>query len=134
MFAWMALHRRAAEPKEIEADILRPTDARLYWVTASRFRENVLRPVAWVGGRLKTKPQPIHANITPTGKISVRSGAQHTVVKLSPALINFDERIRVESRSRKVFNGFLKPDLQVLLDDLRERGDRQRLYWAQVEF
>ncbi|MGD9853496.1 MAG: hypothetical protein AB7U20_00960 [Planctomycetaceae bacterium] len=134
MFAWMELHRRAPERKEFEIRILRPTDAQLYWVEATQFREDALQPVAWTGDRMQTKPQPLEARITPGGTIHVWSGAGKTTIKLSPSLISFDERIPVNLGTRRVHNEFITPDLESLLSDLRERGDRQRLYWARLEF
>lgn len=134
MFDWMELHRRAPQRREFEIQILRPSDARLYWLEATNFHEDALQPVAWTGGRLQTRPQPLEARITPGGTIHVWSGADRTTIWLSPSLIDLDQRIPIHLGTRRVQNDFVKPDLEALLDDLRERGDRQRLYWARLAF
>jgi hypothetical protein len=64
----------------------------------------------------------------------VKSGGQRTTITLAPRLVDFSQRVRIHLGSRQVHNDLVIPDLQELLDELRETGDRQRLYWARMEF
>ena len=134
MFDWIELHRRAAEPREFEIEILRPTDAHIYWLEAEGFREGALPPIAWRDGRRQTRPQPLEGTINQGGTIYVKSGGQRTTIKLAPRLIDFSQRVRIHLGSRQVHSDLVTPDLKVLLDELRKTGDRQRLYWARLEF
>jgi predicted esterase len=134
MFDWMELHRRAPEPKEFEIEILRPTDAHIYWLEADGFREGALPSLAWRDGRRQTRPQPLAGTIHQGGTIYVKSGGQQTTVKLAPRLVDFSQRVRIHLGSRQVYNDLVAPDLQALLDELRATGDRQRLYWARLAF
>jgi hypothetical protein len=49
-------------------------------------------------------------------------------------LIDFNRRLKVEINTKKVWNGFVKPDLKAMLDHVRIHGDRQHLYWGMLEF
>ncbi|MEZ6145491.1 MAG: hypothetical protein R3B91_08780 [Planctomycetaceae bacterium] len=133
IFEWMELHTRVPQSKDFEIEILRPEDANVYWLKAEGFQENVLQPVAFRGERMVTRPQVVDARITPGGTVYVTSGAGRVTIMLSPSLVNLDERIEVRVSGKRPYRDFIKPDLGVLLEDLRERGDRQRLYWAMLE-
>lgn len=134
MFEWMSLHRRAAEPKEFNIRFLRPGDADLYWLNTDGFDENALQPVAWNGEEINTRPQFLEGMIKPSGAIYVTTSASRVTIKLSPSLVNFEQRVEVRLSKKRPYRDFVKPEMQTLLDDLRERGDRQRLYWAKLEF
>ena len=71
--------------------------------------------------------------------IYVRSGAEQNVLWLSPELVDFDKRISVRLNGRAVrINGqskssdFLRPSVRTMLEDLRKRGDRQRVYQVRL--
>ncbi len=133
MFEWMDLHRRAPQSKDFEIETLRAEDATIYWVKAESFDSKLLQPVAWKGDRLISRRLPLDARITPGGTVYIKTSANRITLKFSPSLINFDKRLEVNIGSKRAYRDFVKPDLGVLLEDLRERGDRQRLYWAQLE-
>ena len=133
LFEWMDLHQREPDQREFDVNILRPTGTQWYWLTVNGFPENVLLPVVWKKGGTATRPQNVSGRITPGNTIRIGSAGKQAVVKLSPDLIDFDRRVEVIRRGRPAFRDFVKPDVKALLDDLRERGDRQRLYWARLD-
>ncbi len=134
LFDWMELHRRVPQQHEFTMNVLRPGDRRFYWLEVSDFPENTFRPIVWAGDQ-KTAPRPqtIVGQITPGNTIRVKSSGRRARIRLSPELCNLDERVRVIMGTRRVFSDFVTPNLQSLLEDLRLRGDRQRLYWVQID-
>ena len=136
IFEWMALapHRRAPEPQEFHIEVLRPGDASVHWLQADGFEEQALQPVNWDNGRPKSRPEVVDGKIKPSGAIYVTTTAGRVTIKLSPSLIDFEQRIETRVSRKRPFRDFVKPEMKTLLDDLRERGDRQRLYWAKIEF
>ena len=57
----------------------------------------------------------------------LRGGA---TVWLSPEFVDLQQRINIEND----FKDFVSPSRQILLEDVRARGDRQHPYWANVRF
>jgi hypothetical protein len=64
----------------------------------------------------------------------ISSGADINRVWLSPQLFDFEKRLNVRVNGSSRWNAAVKPDLAYLLEDFRIRHDRQRLYWAFLEF
>jgi hypothetical protein len=129
LFDWMDLHRRPAEPKELDFQSLRTTDVRLHWV---RWGD------ATPKGKRSTKPAPIKltARILPgeTEKKSIVLGGQGPVtVWLNANLIDLDKRLSITLEGQRKFNDFLKPEIEAVLEDYRQRGDRQRLHSVRIQ-
>ena len=141
LFDWMDLHRRPELPKKIEVRTLRPTDNRFFWLRAEGFPKAFLRPPG-SGPRPSrsgaSRPMTIEARVAPgdtdRNVIQLRCGTDRTTIWLNPDLIDFDKRVVVRLNGRQRHNKFLRPDLEVLLEDLRLRGDRERLFWARLDF
>ncbi len=128
LFEWMELHRRPAEPKEFGFSSLRTTDVRLHWVrwadTTPRKRPAKLAPVN------------LTARILPgeTEKKSIVLGGQGSVtVWLNANLIDLDKRLSITIDGQRKFNDFLKPEIEAVLEDFRQRGDRQRLHSVRIQ-
>lgn len=129
LFEWMELHRRPAEPKEFDFRSLRTTDVRLHWVRWADATPKGKRPV---------KPAPIilTARILPgeTEKKSIVLGGQGPVtVWLNANLIDLDKRLSITIDGQRKFNDFLKPEIEAVLEDFRQRGDRQRLRSIRIQ-
>lgn len=129
LFEWMELHRRPAEPKEFDFRSLRTTDVRLHWV---RWAD------ATPKGKRPPKPAPIilTARILPgeTEKKSIVLGGQGPVtVWLNANLIDLDKRLSITIDGQRKFNDFLKPEIEAVLEDFRQRGDRQRLRSIRIQ-
>ncbi|MDQ3329046.1 MAG: alpha/beta hydrolase-fold protein, partial [Planctomycetota bacterium] len=118
VMAWAGRLRRSADPKEIDVKVARSCDDRFFWVKADGIPQNAL---AGRGMILK-------ARITEGNTINIQSGARGHVLRLNDGLVDLDKRVKVSKDGRQRFNDFLVPDIAALLDDVRENGDRQRLY------
>lgn len=133
LFDWMPLHQRAPEQPKFEVDITRPTETQWYWLSVDGFPQQALQPVAWEKGAHPAR-QTIQGTITPGNTIYVGSGGERATIRLSPELIDFEKRVEVKISGRSRMRDFVTPSVEAVLEDLRERGDRQRLYWAKLEF
>ena len=66
------------------------------------------------------------------GPAAVLDGYAFTTVWLSSDLVNFEQRVKIVDGSTKFFE-LVRPDIGVMLEDLRVRGDRQRMYLGKIE-
>lgn len=129
VLAWMGRLRRAADPKDVEARVLRTSDDRFYWVKAEGIpRSALLADVASQTPKAQIRPMALSAGINEGNTIRLGSAATRYVLRLNAGLIDLDKRVEVKIGGRRVFNDFLVPETAALLDDLAENGDRQRLY------
>ena len=131
LFEWMELHRRPAEPKVFEFSSLRTSDVRLHWV---RWADSTPTPI----GKRSAKPNPINltARIQPgdTERKNIILGGRGSVtVWLNANLIDLDKRLSITIGGQQKFNDFLKPEIEALLEDFRQRGDRQRLHSVRIQ-
>lgn len=135
IFEWMALHRRAPLPREWDVEILRQTDNDFYWLHLDGMPARLGAPIVWEPPRLRRIPQPmpIEAKATVANAIYLKHPADHATVWLSPDLVKFGERLKIHHKGRQAYNDFVSPRMGDLLEDLRVRGDRERLYWAKIE-
>ena len=78
-------------------------------------------------------PLAITAKTTPGNSIVVSCGAAAVTIWLSPEFIDFRQPATVTLNGRRLFRGEITADLDVMLEDLRLRGDRQHTFWAKVE-
>ncbi len=134
LFDWMALHRRLRNPREFEARVLRPSENRFFWLQGEGFPPNVANAgVTADPQKSRIAPMVFAAKLTTANTIYIRSGAKRHQLWLSPDFVDFQQKLSVQSDGRRKFNDFLSPDIEVLLEDLRVRGDRQMLYWARID-
>lgn len=126
IFEWMDLHSRKPQPKELDVRSLRKTDNRFFWLTANGLPRDFILPVP-AGAAQKVVPMELEARITPGNTIHVKALTDNVTLRLTPELVDFDNKVVVRIGSQKRYNVFLKPDVAVLLEDLQQRGDRKRL-------
>lgn len=114
---------------------MRATDNRFYWLSADKISESRLID-NFKGGRIV--PATIQGDITGDNRISIRTlGVTRLSVFLTQDLIDWTNAVKVTIngatppgyKARK-----LEPDLKVLLEDYRERGDRRMLVLGKLEF
>ncbi|WP_254509321.1 peptidase [Anatilimnocola floriformis] len=131
IFEWMNLHRRNFFPKKFEANVLRSWDRYFWFVEVDQMSDkSVVDPVQWPPPR-GTLPTKIEGAILPNNGISADTSAGKITVWLSPEMIDFDNKpFVVLKKGKRVLNP--QPDLPVLLEDVRTRGDRQHPFWAKV--
>ncbi|MDA1166365.1 MAG: hypothetical protein O3B13_24990, partial [Planctomycetota bacterium] len=65
--------------------------------------------------------------------ISITSPARSNTIWLNPDMIDFGVRLRVRLGSRQVYNDFVEASVEHILEDLRQRGDRQRIYQTRID-
>lgn len=126
IFDWMDLHSRKPQPKDFEVRTLRKTDNRFFWVTANGLPRDYILPVP-AGVAQKVMPMEIDARITPGNTVHIKTLTDNISLRLTPELVDFDNKLVVRIGNQKRYNVFLKPDVGVLLEELHQRGDRKRL-------
>lgn len=132
---WMRVHERAAQPLEIDMQTMRPADNRFYWLEFSGLPTNLTQPrVNRYGNALPPRPLPITGKITQGNTIYLTVGAERLTLWLSPELVDFEERLKVNWRRRTVFNEIPERSINDMLEHVYVTGDRDRLYWQRLSF
>ena len=141
LFDWMELHRRPSEPTEFEFSSFRTRDVRLHWVrwaNTSLNNNRSMKPIPISVAAAKS-PSPINlkarvlAGESDNKKTISVGGHGPITLWLNPTLIDFNKRLIVENGGKRKFNDFLKPEVEAVLEDYRQRGDRQRLHSVRVQ-
>ena len=135
IFDWMGRRRRDFFPKEFTVSTMRPWDNYFWWFEGRDFPERAMvDPVDWPPKR-GTRPLEINGKLTANNGLILSSGDVKSTVWLSPELVDFDRRVPVTINGRSLKSGglLIEPDLQVLLEDVRTRGDRLHPFWAKLE-
>jgi pimeloyl-ACP methyl ester carboxylesterase len=63
----------------------------------------------------------------------VDSPSKHYTLWIHPDLVDLEKRVIVKVKTQQKHNAFIDPDVAAMLEDYRERGDRQRLFVAKLE-
>ncbi len=139
LFDWMQRQERKKNIKEVEATILRPVDNRFYWIKAQEMPANVLSASVidnTGGNRTRVRPMTLEATILDGSDdhttININSGAKRHILNLSPELIDYNKRLWVRNRGKRIYNDFPEANIEVQLNDFKERADRQNLVWTQI--
>ncbi|MBX7167929.1 MAG: peptidase [Pirellulales bacterium] len=135
LFDWMGRFKRNFFPREIECRTMRTWDNYFYWLEVNDFPAKVVvDPAAWPVPN-GTRAMVITATASTTNSLRIKTGAGRVTVWLSPELVDFQQKILVTVNNQRIprGGGTIQPDLTVMLDDVRTRGDRQHPFWAKVE-
>jgi predicted esterase len=120
LFDWMGRKRRNFFPRQFTAVTNRSFDNCFWWLELRNFQPG-------------DKTIQVESNLTATNGVSIHTGGKLTVW-LSPEMVDFSRPIIVaQSSTRLTSPNNIKPDVTVLLEDVRSRGDRQHPFWAKVE-
>lgn len=140
VFEWMSRLSRVPDPDKFEARTLRACDNQFYWYEFDGLPDAVAA-VDWTADKRRpVRPMNVAGSVNPQGTLAIiQSGAKNHRLWLAPksegGLIDFDKKFAVRLNSRQQrFNDFVSPDLSAMLERARQRGDRQRIYWAVLEF
>ncbi len=123
-------------PREIFARTLRAGDRFFYWLEAPSILPSVV-------------PNPFMLDETTAGTFEARalgptdntlmissipSPGKACTVWLSPDLVDFSRPvvIRLQGRNRTFTTDQTRPDIRVMLEDSRTRGERQSVYWQKL--
>jgi pimeloyl-ACP methyl ester carboxylesterase len=134
IFEWIERRRRSM-PKELECVSMRPWDNFFWWLELEGLPEkSMVMPSNWPPPR-GVRETRVRGKRLETNKVLVSAQAKRVVVWLSPELVDFNQRLVVEVNNRTITprDRFVRPDLNVLLDDARTRADRQHPFWAKLE-
>lgn len=127
LFAWMELHERDAFPREIEVTTLRPNNNRYYWL-----KSHTIPDVRFTGAA-KGISGTIKDGSDRWTTIAISSPARKHTLWLSPDMVDFSLRVQVTVKGTRKFNDFVESSVEAILEDLRLRGDRQKVYQARIE-
>ncbi len=148
MFDWMSHKKRARAVPELgrnpntrafseEMQTMRPTDNRFYWLSTESINEANLNDVyRW---KPMTIPAVMQARIHEANQIHVHTrGLKNLTVWLGPdMMIDFDKPVTIRVNNLAPWtngNKPLRPSLRTLLEDVYQRGDRQRLFLVEIPF
>jgi predicted esterase/tetratricopeptide (TPR) repeat protein len=131
LFDWMNLHQRQFARDQFKCSTLRPWDNFFWCVELSELPErSIVVPLAWPQARARVADTEV--TIGANNRVRVKTAAGRTIVWLSPEMVDFTERIEVSVNSR-VSTKEIEPSIDVLLEDVRTRGDRFHPFWARVD-
>ncbi len=133
IFAWMQRRRRDFFPRAIDVVSMRPWDRFFWWIEmAGAPDRTVVLPSRWPPPK-DIRPFSIEGKATAGNSLSLRCGAERVKVWLSPELVDFSAPLTITLDGRKIHGDAPPADVDVLLEDLRTRCDRQHPFWAVVE-
>jgi hypothetical protein len=147
-FDWMGRKKRANPQTALGRDgnggfagaefrTMRTGENHFYWlstdaVSPGRLNEGPREEWRWGADRA---PAMVCATIAAGNQIGVRvHGLNQVTVWLARGMIDFDKPVLVRINSAIRSRGPVTPNLRTLLEDLYQRGDRQRLYVARLDF
>jgi len=133
IFDWLGRKRRKFFPAEIDAVTLRPWDRFFWWLEMEGAPpRTVVLPTDWPPPP-NTRPFAVEGRTTATNGITARCGADRVRIWLSPELVDFGRPVTVTLDGRTLHKGPVAGDADVLLEDLRLRGDRQHPFHAVLD-
>jgi pimeloyl-ACP methyl ester carboxylesterase len=133
LFDWMGRRRRTM-PKEIDCVSMRPWDNFFWWLEAEGLpAKTMVSPADWPPSR-GARPARLRGQRMAVNKLWISLQAEKVTVWLSPELVDLDEPLVVEVNNRSIGprDRLVRPDLKVLLEDVRTRADRQHPFWAKL--
>ncbi|MFO0927760.1 MAG: hypothetical protein U0736_12100 [Gemmataceae bacterium] len=117
---------------------LRPEDNRFYWLSTSGLSpRNTVPPERWSNA---VTPATLTGRIdASTNEVTLKTSGLNQVtlwIGRNPAgqyMIDFEKPVNVKVGFTVYWNRKVTPSLEVLLEDLYERGDRKHLYLARID-
>lgn len=147
LFDWMDRQTRRPDPASMTMLTLRPNDNRFYWLKANTLSAEPSRttrprtppapaaPAAF--NILSNTPKIIRGEILTGAEdrnvVTINSPSKSHTIWLNSALIDFNKRLKVTVGGHQKFNDFVDRSVEAILEDLRTRGDRERIYEARLD-
>ncbi len=126
LFGWMQRHVRNFHPREFKVASMRPWDNFFWWVEVSSYpTPSMVAPAAWPPPS-GARPAMTEATVLDSNGLSVKTAADRITFWLSPEIVDFNERMTIQGRR----NLEIRPSAEVMLEDVRTRGDRLHPFWA----
>lgn len=131
LFRWMELQRRDFGRREFSVVTMREWDNFFWFLEVDGLPpQSMVPPVAWPVP--KTREAPLEARVLENNRIILsRCPAAKITVYLSPDWVDFTTPSVVTLRSRRFERA--EPEISVILEDTRTRGDRQHPFWAKTQ-
>lgn len=141
-FDWMSRKRRADPGKMVGPPAretvragfssVRFSDNRFHWLSSEDIRaERTMTPV--VGSRVAT-PCKFSAKIVEGNAIEAKCfGMNNITVWFGKGMLDYTKPIRVKVNDGKSTTQTISPKIDVLMEDLYQRGDRQRPYFEKMD-
>jgi pimeloyl-ACP methyl ester carboxylesterase len=136
---WMQLssRRRQRAPRVLDFVTMRPGDRFFYWLEVDQVSPEVvsnsleLQPRRDAARRGKFEANLLDSAINGVRVSKVPSADRGAWVWLSPEMVDFGRDITLIFRGKTTkYN--LTPDISVMLEDVRQRGDRSHFFWQKV--
>ncbi len=135
IFDWMGHFHRDFFPRKFACQTMRSWDNFFWWLEVRGLPpRSEVDPSSWPPPA-GTQPVQVKGDINDKNGLNVRTGTSQVTIWLSPKMLDFNKRAIMTVNGRRV-NGadqMIKPDLHVLLEDVRTRGDRLHPFWAKLE-
>lgn len=135
MFDWMNRKKRPPTPNELgktdrEFRSMRAADNRFYWLSTNSIQKERFNDItAWKykePAKFQGKIAENKVNLAPFGMKQLTIWLQRETVDMNKPV-----QVRVHGGNWREFK--VKPDLEVMMEDLFDRGDRTRLFMARIE-
>ena len=145
LYDWMELYQRRPLPEEFSYKSVRADRSRVFWL------DSRLRQLSPRGGRssqpritqtafspaINQTPKSIESNILrgspQRSRIIIKSSGQAHTLWLTPEMIDFGKRLQVTVNGQSRHNDFVEPSIRAVLEDFRQRGDRQRVFQVRLD-
>lgn len=135
LFDWMGRLRRNPFPRQFKCTTARPWNNRFYWVELNQLPARAtVEPTEWPPPR-GFRPAEVEVSVNKANGINILTASAQITVWLSPEIVDFSRRPTLTVNGRRLLGGpkTVVPELAVLLEDVRVRGDRQHPFWAKVD-
>ncbi len=129
IFDWLGRQRRRWPPQEFKCNTMRDWDNFFWWIEGRGFPSSVM-PGNWP--TRNARPTTVEGRMGNNNSLSARTASAETTIWLCPDVVDFNKPIRVTLNGNRV-KGDDQPSLEVLLEDVRTRADRQRPFWAKLQ-
>ncbi|MFN4257933.1 MAG: hypothetical protein ACK4RK_01445 [Gemmataceae bacterium] len=139
IFDWMEHKKRADGVPFMGREAfqtMREYDNRFYWLSTNSIDSRHFNDISkW---NRNPVPASMQGQVREGNQIIVYTrGLRQVTVWINPRMVDFSKPVTIRINASMVWNNFgrpLKPSLETLMEDFYDRGDRNRLYLARVDF
>jgi hypothetical protein len=130
LFEWMKLHRRNFFPEKFEVGSVRESDNFFWYLEFQGLPpKTIVTPLSYQA----RPPMEVKGNRTDNNGLIVHCGASSGTVYYSPEMLDLSKKMTLTLPGKANSKSF-EPSAEVLLEDVRTRGDRQHPFWAKIEY